>query len=127
MSIHPVNQNSNNPNDIANLIRNWIHYDNMAASFYKQTLNARKIRSEYETKIHDNLNNNKLLNAVIQVNGGRLGMVQEKNPANLTVQKIEDLLHSYFSHKKESDQTQEIMDFIRQNRGQSSQIRLRYL
>ena len=127
MSIQPVNQNSNNPNDIANLIRNWIHYDNMASSFYKQTLNARKIRSEYETKIHDNLNNNKLLNAVIQVNGGRLGMVQEKNPANLTVQKIEDLLHSYFLHNKQSDQTQEIMDFIRQNRGQSSQIRLRYL
>jgi hypothetical protein len=116
-----------NPNDIANLIRNWIHYDNMASSFYKQTLNARKIRSEYESKIHDTLNKNKQLNAVIQVNGGRLGLVEEKSPAALTLQKIEDILHNYYKTSKQTDQTSSIMDFIKQTRGISSQVRLRYL
>ena len=116
-----------NPNDIANLIRNWIHYDNMASSFYKQTLNARKIRSEYEGKIHDTLNKNKQLNAVIQVNGGRLGLVEEKSPAALTLQKIEDILHNYYKTSKQTDQTSSIMDFIKQTRGISSQVRLRYL
>lgn len=118
---------SQNPNDIANLIRNWIHYDNMASSFYKQTLNARKIRSEYESKVHDNLNRNKQLNAVIQVNGGRLGLIEEKSPAALTLQKIEEILHNYYKTTKQTDQTSSIMDFIKQTRGISSQVRLRYL
>jgi hypothetical protein len=99
----------------------------MASSFYKQTLNARKIRSEYESKILTNLNQNKMENAIIQINGGRLGLVEEKQPATLTVQKIEDLLHNYFKAKKQADQTSEILDFIKQNRGTSSQTRLRYL
>lgn len=118
---------SQNPNDIANLIRNWIHYDNMASSFYKQTLNARKIRSEYESKVHDNLNRNRQLNAVIQVNGGRLGLIEEKSPAALTLQKIEEILHNYYKTTKQTDQTSSIMDFIKQTRGISSQVRLRYL
>lgn len=116
-----------NPTEIGSLIRNWVHYDTMASSFYKQTLNARKIRSEYESKILTNLNQNKMENAIIQINGGRLGLVEEKQPATLTVQKIEDILHNYFKAKKQTDQTGEILDFIKQNRGTSSQTRLRYL
>ncbi|NBR60061.1 MAG: hypothetical protein EBT86_00155 [Actinobacteria bacterium] len=116
-----------NPNEIGSLIRNWVHYDNMSSSFYKQTLNARKIRSEYESKILTNLNQNKMENAIIQINGGRLGLVEEKQPATLTIQKIEDLLHNYFKTRKQTDQTSDILDFIKQNRGVSSQTRLRYL
>lgn len=116
-----------NPNDIGNLVRNWVHYDKMSSSFYKQALNARKIRSEYEAKIHQNLNQSKMENAIIQINGGRLGLVEEKTPATLTMQKIEDLLHNYFKTKKHEDETAEILDFIKQNRGLSSQTRLRYL
>lgn len=115
------------PNNIGNLIRNWVHYDKLASSFYKQTLNSRKIRSEYEDKILRNLNQTKMENAIIQINGGRLGLVEEKQPATLTVQKIEDLLHNYFKIKKQPDQTTEILEFIKQNRGVSSQTRLRYL
>jgi hypothetical protein len=99
----------------------------MASSFYKQTLNARKIRSEYESKVHDNLNRNRQLNAVIQVNGGRLGLIEEKSPAALTLQKIEEILHNYYKTTKQTDQTSSIMDFIKQTRGISSQVRLRYL
>ena len=123
MSLQPIE----NPNDIAHLIRNWIHYDNMASSFYKQTLNARKIRSDYETKIQSNLNQNKMMNAVIQINGGKLGLIEEKSPAPLSFQKIEDLLHNYFKHKKQPDITDDILEYIKQNRGVSSQVRLRYL
>lgn len=119
--------NNDNPNDIANLVRNWIHYNNMSSSFYKQTLNARKIRMEYENKIHDNLTKNKLQNAIIQVNGGRLGLVEEKNPASLNMAKIEELLHAFYRKNNQIDQTSKIMDFIKENRGINTNIRLRYL
>ena len=116
-----------NPNEIGSLVRSWIHYDKMASSFYKQTLNARKIRSDFESKINQTLNKNKMENAIIQVNGGRLGLVKEKQPATLTMLKIEELLHSYFKTTKQTDKSGEILDFIRQNRGLAVQTRLRYL
>lgn len=113
--------------NFATLVKNWIHYDNLASSFYKQTLNARKIRSEYESQIQDNLQKQKMENAVIQVNGGKISVVEEKQPAPLTMLKLEDLLHNYFQSSNQMDKTREILEYVRENRGITSSKRLRYV
>jgi hypothetical protein len=112
--------------NFATLVKSWIHYDNLASSFYKQTLNARKVRSEYEAQIQENLHKQKMENAIIQVNGGKIGIVEERQPAPLTMLKLEDLLHTYFHSSKQTDQTREILEFVRENRGTTSSKRLRY-
>lgn len=113
--------------NFANLVKNWIHYDNLASSFYKQTLNARKVRSEYESQIQENLHKQKMENAVIQVNGGKITIIEEKQPATLTMLKLEELLHNFFYSAKQNDQTREILEYVRENRGISSSKRLRYV
>lgn len=113
--------------NFATIVRNWVHYDTLASNFYKQTLNARKIRSEYESQIQKNLVKQNMENAIIQVNGGKIGVVEERQPAPLTMLKIEELLHNYFRSHKQTDQTREILDYIRENRGMTSSKRIRYL
>jgi len=129
-SVPPTNQNAIQQQpalNFATLVKNWIHYDDLASSFYKQTLNARKVRSEYESQIQENLQKQKMENAVIQVNGGKISIVDERQPSPLTMLKLEDLLHNYFLSKKQSDQTREILDYVRENRGMTSSKRLRYI
>lgn len=113
--------------NFAALVKNWIHYDDLASSFYKQTLNARKVRSEYESQIQDNLQKQRMENAIIQVNGGKIGIIEERQPSPLTMLKLEDLLHNYFRSKKQLDQTREILEYVRENRGMTSSKRLRYI
>ena len=50
--------------DIASLIRNYVHYDNLASQFYKQTQNARAVRDDYEKRIIEELN--KIIDSVIE-------------------------------------------------------------
>jgi hypothetical protein len=105
------------PGSIGNSVRNWIHYDNLASSFHKQASNARKIRDDYETKIINHLHTNKMENAIIQIGGGKLSVVEEKKPLQLTMSKIEELLHMYYKYRGGKDETLDIMQFIKANRG----------
>jgi hypothetical protein len=56
-------------------------------------------------------------NAVIQTNNGRLSIVEDKKPSQLSLTKIEELLHSYYRTHGGKDETLDIMQFIRANRG----------
>jgi hypothetical protein len=105
---------------IGNYIRNWLHYDNLASSFYKQSLSARKIKDDYESKVIQHLTQSGNPNVIIQINGGRINMSDEKKPHQLSLAKIEELLHSYYRMKGGKDETLDIMTFIRGNRGYDS-------
>ena len=55
--------------------------------------------------------------ATIQIGGGQIHVVEKREPNQLTLTKIEELLHGYFRQKGTPDQTLDIMTFIRANRG----------
>jgi hypothetical protein len=113
------------PGLIGSLVRNWLHYDGLASSFYRQSTRARQVRDDFETKIIDTLRQNRMENAVIQINGGHLNLIEERNPRQLTLPRIEELLRGYYTRRGGKDETPEIMAYIRGNREVDSVVRLR--
>ncbi len=105
-----------NTQEVGFNVRNWVHYDNLATSLYRQTTNARKVRDEFETKILDSLRSAHMENAVIQIAGGRLIVQEERHNQPLTLSRIEEILHTYFVSKNMPDDTQNIMRFIKKQR-----------
>jgi hypothetical protein len=109
-----------NTNDLGAWIRNWVHYDNLALGLNRQAQNARRMREDFETKVIEHLRVNHMENAVIQIAGGRLVVNEEKHSQPLTLTRIEELLHGYYEAKGATgalDESQNIMKFIRKQRG----------
>lgn len=105
-----------NTQEIGFHVRNWVHYDNLATSLYRQTTNARKVRDEFETKIIDALRSSQMENAVIQIAGGRLVLQEERHNQPLTLARIEEILHTYYVSRNLPDDTGNIMKFIKKQR-----------
>lgn len=103
--------------EIGFLVRNWVHYDNLATGLYRQTVNARKLRDEFETKILDSLRASNMENAVIQIAGGRLIVQQERHNQPLSLTRIEEILHTYYVSRNMPDDTPNIMKFMKKQRG----------
>ena len=106
-----------NTQDLANLVRNYVHYDNLATGLYRQTVNARRVRDDFEPKILTNLRTNNMENAIIQIAGGRLVVHEERRNQPITLGRIEELLHAYFLSKNQPDDTQNIVKFLKKQRG----------
>ena len=106
-----------NSQEIGFLVRNWVHYDNLATGLYRQTVNARKVRDEFETKILDSLRVSNMENAIIQIAGGRLIVQQERHNQPLTLTRIEEILHTYYTSRNMPDDTGNIMKFMKKQRG----------
>ena len=102
--------------DIANLIRNYVHYDNLTSTLQKQTQNARIVRDDFEKRIIHELKLNNMENAVIQIVGGRLKVVEENHFNPLSFKYLEELLHNYYASKKVSDDTGNIIKYVKANR-----------
>lgn len=102
---------------VGTYVRYWLHYNNLASSFYKQFGSARKVRDDYEKQVIGTLQQNGMEKATIQIGGGQIHVVEKREPNQLTLTKIEELLHGYFRQKGTPDQTLDIMTFIRANRG----------
>lgn len=112
LSVPPINSQ-----EIGFFVRNWVHYDNLATGLYRQTINARKVRDEFESKILDSLRASNMENAVIQIAGGRLIVQQERHNQPLTLSRIEEILHTYYVSRNMPDDTQNIMKFMKKQRG----------
>ena len=41
----------NNSGNLGNDVRNWLHYDDLTTTFFKQSARARQVRDEYEGKL----------------------------------------------------------------------------
>jgi hypothetical protein len=102
---------------IGTFVRYWLHYSNLSSSFYKQYLSAKKVKDDYEKNIIDNLKQNGMEKATIQIGGGQINVIDKREPNQLSLTKIEELLHGYFRQRGGRDETTEIMTFIRANRG----------
>ena len=110
---------------LGTLVRNFIHYDNLVGSFSKQVQNARKVRDDFEGRIVGLLEESKMEKAVIQIVGGRLTIVEEKRTNPLNIGRVEELLHEYYKTKGTTDETINIMRFLRTERGTTSQKKLK--
>ena len=106
-----------NSQEIGFFVRNWVHYDNLATGLYRQTINARKVRDEFETKILEALRISNMENAVIQIAGGRLIVQQERHNQPLTLSRIEEILHTYYVSRNMPDDTGNVMKFMKKQRG----------
>ena len=106
-----------NESGIGTYVRYWLHYNNLASSFYKQYGSAKKVKDDYEKQIISTLQQNGMENATIQIGGGQLNVVDKREPNLLSLTKIEELLHGYFRQRGGKDETMDIMTFIRANRG----------
>ena len=114
-----------NKDDLANLIRNYVHYDNLATSLNKQVQNARIVRDDFENRIVTELREKKMENAIIQIVGGKLKIVEEKTNSPLNFKFLEDSLHKYFQAKKVSDDTVNMLKFIKAQRTSETSYKLK--
>jgi Family of unknown function (DUF5760) len=105
---------------IGNLVRYWLHYNNLASSFYKQYGSARKVRDDYENQIITTLQQHGMEKAIIQIQNGRLQVKDSREPNQLSLSKIEEMLHGYYKQRGGMDETVTIMTFIKANRGYST-------
>lgn len=106
-------------------VRSWLHYGNLASSFYKQYGASRKIRDDFEKQIIANLQQRGMENAIIQIHHGRIQVTTKREPNPLSLTKIEELLHGYYRQKGGKDETMDVMTFIRANRGYTLQKSLK--
>lgn len=106
-------------NHLGNLVRNYVHYDNLASSLGKQLQNARKVKDQFEDQIIQSLTQSNMKNAVIQVAGGRLTVGEEKHAQPLTLSRLQELLHGFYASqgRQSTDETQAIMNYIKNERG----------
>lgn len=102
---------------VGTFVRYYLHYSNLAQSFYKQYGAAKKVKDDYEKQIIGTLQQNGMEKATIQIGGGHINVVDKREPNQLSLTKIEDLLHGYFRQRGGRDEASEIMTFIRANRG----------
>jgi hypothetical protein len=116
-----------NTQSLAEMIRSWVHFDNLAATFTRQSQQARTARARWESQIIDYLRQTSMVNAIIQIAGGRLTVNEEKHANPLTLQRLESLLHEYFSKRPagSNDETTDIMAYIKANRGTNVETRLK--
>ncbi len=116
-----------NTQGLAEMVRSWVHFDNLAATFQRQAQQARSARARWEQQILAFLQANRLTNAVIQIAGGRLTVHEEKHSQPLTLQRLEAMLHEYFQQRPvgSEDETGEIMTFIRAHRTSVVETRLK--
>jgi len=103
--------------DLSHLVRNYVHYDNLATGHYRQTVNARKVRDDFEGKILTNLRTHNMENAIIQIAGGRLVVHEERHNQPITLGRMEELLHAYYLSHNLPDDAQNIMKFMKKQRG----------
>jgi hypothetical protein len=102
---------------IGTYVRYWLHYSNMASSFFKQFGSVRKVRDDYEKQIITILQSNGMEKATIQINQGQIRVIDKREPNPLTLAKLEELLHGYYRQRGGKDETLDIMTYIRSNRG----------
>ena len=109
--------------EIGSLVRNYIHYDNLANTYNKQASASRKLRDDFEDKIIGNLRANNMQNAVIQVAGARLQYTEEKTVPSLSMPRLESYLHGYYKQKGNGmDETEHILRYIKSQKLNDTQV-----
>ncbi len=103
--------------ELADAVRNWVHFDNLAENLNKQVSNARALRNQYETKILTTLESANMKQMVIRVSGATLQHATRYKQNDLGWTMLREQLHEYYKTKGRRDETDEILDFLQNGRG----------
>ena len=101
---------------IGTYVRYWLHYSNLASSFFKQFGAARKVRDDYEKQVIQHLQSNGMEKATIQII--KDGKIDSKDIPNLIVviqriyQFIYSLKNTKFDAKKRADITATSLKYL---------------
>jgi len=103
---------------LTDFVVNWVHFDNLAATLSRQIQQARTAKTRWETEILSELKRRNMENAIIQISGARLTVHNEKHTNPLTLTRLEELLHQYYSKKPpgSTNETAAIIEYVRENR-----------
>jgi methionyl-tRNA synthetase len=116
---------------LAHNVRTWVHYDNMAALLQKQITNTRKQRDNCEEQIALLLKQHQMLNAVIQISGGKLQLQEEKSTSSLTMKSLMESAQSFFRGHPEipnpDKMANELVEHIKNQRTTTTTLRLKKL
>ena len=112
----------NQQNELPTLVRNFVHYDNLASNYSKQASGARNLRNEYESKVIHALRSNNMENAIIQVSGARLQLAEEKSAPSLSMPRLQQYLDRFYAQKGTGvNETEAILRFIRLQKANDTQ------
>ena len=105
-------------NELGNLVRHWVHFDNEALNLSRQAAASRANRDLYEQRIMATLKQANHESAVIQIAGGRIVVNEERHSQGLTFKSLESMLHEYFRQRPGpfQDETASILKFIKGTR-----------
>jgi dihydroneopterin aldolase len=116
---------------LADNVRGWVHYDNLASSLQKQVLNARNERDRFENNVHQLLKEQQMINAVIQISGAQLQLQEDKVTSGLTIKVLQESIQSFFRGHPECPNpdklTNELLNHIKQQRSIHTNLRLKKL
>ena len=114
MSAAPL---SLNMADLGKLVRQWVHSDVTLSNINKEANKVRKEKDAYEEVILRQLKQANYEKAVIQIDGGRLTVNEEKHFQSLTFKSLEEMLHMYYRRPgARKDETDDILKFVKENR-----------
>lgn len=102
---------------IGTFVRYWIHYNTLALSLYKQYGAAKNVKDKYENNIISMLQKNGMEKATIEIGDGQLHVIDKRELNQLSLSRVEELLHGYYRQRGGKDETLDLMTFIRGNRG----------
>lgn len=103
--------------DLGKIVRQWVYVDSTVSNLNKELQKARKERDQYEEIILRQLKQANYEKAVIQIDGGRLTVNEEKHHQALTFKSLEEMLHMYYRRPgAKRDETADILKFVKENR-----------
>ena len=106
-----------NADELANLIRHWAHYDTMLTTLNAQIRNVRTLKGNYEAQVLKRLREYNAENAIIQIAGGKISVVEDKHIQPINFKNMEAMMHAYFRQDPARlDETANIISFIRKQR-----------
>jgi hypothetical protein len=107
-------------NDLADAVRHWVHFDNLAESLNKQINNVRSLRNQYETRVLEHMEAAGLKKANLKITGATLSCATRHKSTDLSWTFLEEQLHEYYKTHRPSagrDETKEILAFLHRQRG----------
>lgn len=103
--------------ELADAVRHWVHFDNLAESLNKQINNVRALRSQYETRVLELLDASGLKKANLKVTGATLSCASRYKQNDLSWTLLEEQLHDYFKSRGQRDDTKDVLAFLQRHRG----------
>jgi hypothetical protein len=102
-------------------VRNWIHFDNLCANLSKQMISARNLRNRYEEQVIQQMGKSKRL----RISGAILEPTTKNTSITLNWTTLEETLHKYYEDTKKPDETDNLLKYLKENRGQKSTVFLK--